>query len=47
MVATAKELGMTTVYLEDLISANNFEELSNIYVKTEVEEALKVCVTNV
>lgn len=47
MVEMARALGMTTVYLEDLISNDNFDNMNRIYDDTEVVAALEVCVTSI
>lgn len=41
VVMMAKELGVTTVYLEDLISGQDFEKLNRIYDNTDVLAVLK------
>lgn len=42
MVKMAQDLGVKTVYLEDLISGVNFENVNNIYDKTDVVAVLEV-----
>ena len=39
----AKDLGVSSVYIEDLISRYNFEDINKIYDSAEALAVLKVC----
>lgn len=45
LVVMAQELGVTTVYLEDLISTYDFENLNGMYDNSNVMDVLKVRLT--
>lgn len=42
MVIMAEDLGVTTVYLENLINGNNFENMSRMYDNTDIMGLLEV-----
>lgn len=42
----AAALGVDTVYLEKLISGDDFEKVNKMYNETEVMDVLKVCFVN-